>query len=285
MKRQQELDLQTEFGTRVPGIVPRLVWALATHKSLSSATRGKIRKSVARRYPGPFDVTADGVNIRAYPFENYCDRIAVGRGHLPEIPERTLIGPLLGPGMVFVDIGANIGTYSLYVAERCADHARIVSFEPHPRTFAKLGFNIRANGYSSIEAINEGVGAERGQLSLYSSRGTNIGTASMLREAVGSEQQVDITVAPLGETLASRNIDRVDLLKIDIEGFEDRALLPFMAAQNKARWPAAILIETVLRRHWQADCVAELTARGYTIAGDTGENVLLLHPMTEKLES
>ena len=261
------------------------MWTLATHKALSSTTRGKIRKSLAQRFPGPFDVTADGVNIRAYPFENYCDRIAIGRGHLPEIPERTLIGPLLRPGMVFVDIGANIGTYSLFVASRCSDRARILSFEPHPRTFAKLAFNVRANGFSSIEAINEGVGAEKGEVSLYSSGGNNIGTASILPQAVGKENRVDIKVAVLAETLAARNIERVDLLKIDIEGFEDRALLPLMSVENETLWPAAILIETVLRQHWQADCVAELTARGYTIAGDTGENILLRHPMTEKLES
>ncbi len=285
MKRLQELDLDTDFGSRKPGPVPRLVWTLATHKALSSNTRGKIRKSLARHFPGPFDVTADGVGLRAYPFENYCDRIALGRGHLPEIPERRLIGPLLRPGMVFVDIGANIGTYSLFVAEQCSDNARIVSFEPHPRTFAKLSYNIRANGYSSIEPINEGVGSERGQLRLHTSGGTNIGTASILAEAIDSKHHVEIKVAPLCETLAQRNIERIDLLKIDIEGFEDRALLPFMANDNKSRWPAAVLIETVLRQHWQADCVAELTERGYTIAGDTGENLLMLHPMTEKLES
>ena len=285
MKRWQELDLETDFGTRAPGALSRLIWTLATHKALSSNTRGKIRKSVARRFPGPFDVTADGVGIRAYPFENYCDRIALGRRHLPEIPERQLIGPLIKPGMVFVDIGANIGTYSLFVARQCRDDARIFSFEPHPRTFAKLTYNIRANGYSSIEPINEGVGSENGQLRLHSSGGTNIGTASILAEAVDSKHQVDIKVAPLRETLASRGVERVDLLKIDIEGFEDRALLPFMAKDNKPLWPAAILIETVLRQHWQTDCISELTTRGYTVAGDTGENLLLLHPMTEKLES
>ncbi|MEM9106663.1 MAG: FkbM family methyltransferase [Pseudomonadota bacterium] len=211
--------------------------------------------------------------------------MALGRGRLPEVPERKLIGPLLRPGMVFVDIGANIGTYSLFVAEQCRDNARIVSFEPHPRTFEKLGFNIRANGYSSIEPINEGVGSESGQLHLHTSGGTNIGTASILEEAIDSKHQVEIKVAPLCDALASRHIERVDLLKIDIEGFEDRALMPLMAEENRPLWPAAILIETVLRQHWQVDCVSELTARGYSIAGDTGENLLLLHPMTEKLES
>ncbi|MEM9106664.1 MAG: hypothetical protein AAGC96_13505 [Pseudomonadota bacterium] len=66
----QELDLVSDFGYRKPGLISALVWTLATHKSLSSTTRGKIRKSLARRFPGPFDVTAESVRLRAYPFEN-----------------------------------------------------------------------------------------------------------------------------------------------------------------------------------------------------------------------
>ncbi|MEX3008920.1 FkbM family methyltransferase [Hoeflea sp. TYP-13] len=223
--------------------------------------------------------------MRAYPLENYCDRIAVGRGNLPEIPERALIRPLLKPEMVFVDIGANIGTYSLFVASQCKDTARILSFEPHPRTIGKLTFNARANGFTSIETINQGVGPEKGRMRLYSSGGTNIGTASILPEAASDKVHVDIKIVPLGDALKSRLIHQVDLMKIDIEGFEDRALLPLMTPEFEALWPRAVLIETVLKQYWQEDCVERLKALGYTISGDTGENLLLLHPMTEKLES
>ena len=283
--RERELDLISEFGACELGYLPRLTWTLATHRKIDRAKRKFIRKKMASRFPGPFDVDADGVHLRAYPLENYCDRIAVGRGHLPEIPERALIRPLLRPDMVFVDIGANIGTYSLYVARQCGDQARILSFEPHPRTFAKLSFNVRANGFSSIETINQGVGPEKGRMRLYSSGGTNIGTASILPEAASDRVHVDIKVVPLGDALKSRLIQHVDLLKIDIEGFEDRALLPLLEPQFEALWPKAVLIETVLKKHWQEDCVERLKALGYTVSGDTGENLLLLHPMTEKLES
>ncbi len=244
-----------------------------------------IRKTLASRFPGPFDIEVDDILMRAYPLENYCDRIAIGRGHLPEIPERELIGPLLKPNMVFVDIGANIGTYSLFVAGRCGNTARILSFEPHPRTYAKLAYNARANGFSSIETINQGVGLETGHMRLYSSGGNNIGTASILPEAVSNKLHVDIKVVPLGDALKSRLIERVDLLKIDIEGFEDRALLPLLTLEFEPFWPRAVLIETALRQHWQTDCIDQLKSLGYRVAGDTGENLLLLHPMTEKLES
>ena len=282
---RQDLDVESEFGSHEPDVASRLVWKLTTHRALGSGTRRRIRTLLARRFPGPFDISVDGIRIRAYPLENYCDRIVMGRQHLPEIPERALITPLLKPGMVFVDIGANIGTYSLFVANRCGDQARILALEPHPATYSKLAYNVRANGYAAIETINQGVGPQKGRLRLFSSGGSNIGTASMVPEAVDRKHQVDIEVVPLGDLLNSRMIERVDLLKIDIEGFEDRALLPLMTPQNRALWPGAILIETVLRQHWQTDCIARLISLGYSMSGDTGENLLLLHPMTEKLES
>lgn len=285
MVEEQELDLVSDFGARRPGVLSRLIWKLATYSQFDSSRRRMIRKTFASRYPGPFDIEIDDILLRAYPLENYCDRIAIGRGHLPEIPERDLIGPLLKPDMVFVDIGANIGTYSLFVAGRCGNTARILSFEPHPRTFAKLAYNVRANGFSCVETINQGVGPETGRMRLYSSGGNNIGTASILPEAVSNKHHVDIKVVLLGEALKARLIERVDLLKIDIEGFEDRALVPLLTPEFEQLWPRAVLIETLHRQHWQADCIDQLNSLGYRIVGDTGENLLLLHPMTEKLES
>lgn len=283
--RPKDLDLISDFGVRRPGLLPWLIWKLATHRMIGSARRRAIRKSLASRFPGPFDIQADDIVMRAYPMENYCDRIAIGRGHLPEKPERDLIEPLLKPGMLFVDIGANVGTYSLFVARRCGDNARILSFEPHPRTYAKLAFNIEANGFSCIEAVNAGIGPDYGRLQLHSAGGNNIGTASILPEAVSAKQHVDIKVVPLVDALKTRLMDHVDLLKIDIEGFEDQALMPLLVERHKALWPRAVLLETLHKKHWQTDCVGRFKDLGYTIAADTGENLLLLHPVKSKPES
>lgn len=285
MKRPDDLDVTSDFGTRQPDLVPRWAWQLATHRKIDRKHRKFIRKRIARRFPGPFDITVEDVNIRAYPLENYCDRTAIGRGTLPEIPERKLIAPLLQPNMVFVDIGANIGTYSLFVARSCDDNAKILSFEPHPRTYAKLQFNINANHFKSIEPINQGVGPKREHMRLYSDGGTNIGTASIVPDAAGDKVSIDIEIIPLAEALKHRFIRHIDLLKIDIEGYEDQALMPLMQPEHEPLWPRAILIETVLKQHWQEDCIAHIRSLGYRIVGDTGENMLLAHPMTEKLES
>ena len=128
-------------------------------------------------------------------------------------------------------------------------------------------------------------GRRAARCAFFSSGGTNIGTASLLPDAAGRKESVDIGIVPLATALRDRGIDHVDLLKIDIEGYEDRALMPLLVRDHQALWPRAVLIETVLKRHWAEDCLARLEALDYRVAGDTGENVLFLHPMTEKLES
>jgi len=271
------LDTATAFGQRVPSRFARLVWALTVASAIPRPRRKAIRKHFAGRCAGPFDVTAGGIAFRAYPAENRDDRMLVGRGELPEAEEHALIAPLLKPDMVFVDIGANVGTYALHVAASAGPAARVIAFEPHPRTFAKLAYNIEANGARNVVAQNLAIAAEAGTMELYSDGGGNIGHASLLREGAGAVRSTQVVpVAPLASVLARQGIERVDLLKIDVEGFEDRALLPLFDQAPRPLWPKAILIETVLSALWRRDCLAVLADSGYRRAGETEENVLLV---------
>lgn len=271
------LDTTTAFGQREPSRFTRHVWALTVSSDIPQPRRKAIRKHFAARLAGPFDVTAGGIAFRVYPAENRDDRLLVGRGTLPEAEEHALIAPLVKPGMTFVDIGANVGTYSLYVAKKAGPGARVIAFEPHPRTFAKLAYNLDANGVGNVAAQNLAIAAEAGTMELYSDGGGNIGHASLLREGAGAVRNTQaVPVAPLASVLALQGVERVDLLKIDVEGFEDRALLPLFDQAPERSWPKAILIETVLSALWQRDCLAVLEDRGYRRAGATAENVLLV---------
>ncbi len=274
---QAPLDTATAFGQRIPSRFARLVWALTVTSDIPQPRRKAIRKHFAGRSAGPFDVMAGGIAFRAYPAENRDDRMLVGRGELPEAEEHALIAPFLTPGMVFVDIGANVGTYSLHVAMKAGPGARVIAFEPHPRTFAKLAYNLDANGARNVVAQNLAIAAEAGTMELYSDGGGNIGHASLLKEGAGAVRSTQaVPVAPLAAILAEQGVEAVDLLKIDVEGFEDHALLPLFDQAPERLWPKAILIETVLSTLWQRDCLAVPAASGYRRAGETAENVLLV---------
>ena len=71
----------------------------------------------------------------------------------------------------------------------------------------------------------------------------------------------------LQRILDEAGVTRIDALKIDIEGFEDRALIAFFKEAPQTLWPRAVVIEHLSRDEWQQDCIADMIARGYREAG------------------
>jgi FkbM family methyltransferase len=126
----------------------------------------------------------------------------------------------LKPGDCFVDIGANIGLMSIVASMAVGDEGEIYSFEPHPETAKILRFNIDLNAISNIKVIQKGVGSENGQAKIYDRWDVNRGGASFI--ASNSKQDsYDVEIVRLDDVLSSISID---MIKIDIEGFELEAL-------------------------------------------------------------
>ncbi|QDZ02683.1 FkbM family methyltransferase [Nitratireductor mangrovi] len=275
-KPKAPLDDTTPFGQCAPSIAAWAAWKLATSPALTSQQRRAVRRRIASPWPGPFDVTVRDIRFRTYPTENRDDRILLGRRAMPEPAEMALIKPFLEPRAVFVDIGANVGTYSMWAARRLGAEGTVLAFEPHPRTFAKLNFNIAANRLSNVTAKNLAVARKDGTMTLYDDGGGNIGHASLLEQGAGIVRDGRVVaVRPLAAVAREEGLERIDLLKVDVEGFEDQALLPFFEEADGTLWPKAILIETVLANLWEKDCLSVLADKGYVRRAETAENVLL----------
>lgn len=271
------LDTQSAFGSLRPTFKQRLTWRLADFPLLPQRVRQRLRKRYARPVTGPFDIDHKGMKFRLYPAENYCDRVLFGHKKLPEKAEHEALLPYLSPSMVFVDIGANVGSYSVFVGKHAGGEVTLLSLEPHPRTFEKLKFNLEINNLPLRHVVNCGAGPSRTHLELWSDGGSNIGHTSMLKEGTSNASvSVSVPVVPLIELLMERHIAHVDLLKIDIEGFEDRALAPFFDAADEALWPKVVLIETAHTHLWERDVLAMMKERGYSSVFETKENVLLV---------
>jgi FkbM family methyltransferase len=120
----------------------------------------------------------------------------------------------LAHGDLVLDVGAHIGTHSVYLAAVCA--CRVIAFEPHPEAFAALCENVRRNGVSAlVEARCCAVGADDGFATL--EERTNLGET----RAIGSQSASDVPLTRLDGLLPLR---RAAALKIDIEGGELDAL-------------------------------------------------------------
>jgi Methyltransferase FkbM domain len=85
----------------------------------------------------------------------------------------------------------------------------------------------------------------------------------------------------LQRILDDAGVSRVDALKIDVEGYEDRVLTGFFRQARQTLWPRAVVIEHLSRNEWLEDCIADMRARGYAETATTRSNTLLIR--TEKL--
>ncbi len=127
-----------------------------------------------------------------------------------------------------LDVGANRGTYARKIMQH-APGALLYAFEPHPATFRVLQ---QAGLQYGFEAINCGMGAETGTLTLYDRQPDDEGTehATLYREVIedihqSSASALDVEIGTIDRFMADRGIDHITLLKIDTEGHEYQALL------------------------------------------------------------
>lgn len=173
-----------------------------------------------------------------------------------------------------MDIGANTGLYSLSLAALGA--SQVLAIEPFPQALARLRFNVAINGAEDrITVVTDAVGTEgAGRLSVDPA---NIGRATLLQNSPSSAGIVPVTVRSVASILKQHNISQVAGLKIDTEGTEDCALLPFFQAFPRVSWPACLVIEHTHKTAWQRDVVAYLLDFGYRVHRQTRENTILEH--------
>lgn len=145
-----------------------------------------------------------------------------GEGHLfwvgsYDIWERYHIERLLPQGSVLFDIGTNFGLYALTLAHRLGPTATIHCFEPNPVTYARLARNISLNPMCTLHPHELGLGDWEGTASIISNNDTNSGATS-LAEGQGT------LITTLDRFCEGHKLQRVDFMKVDVEGFEPRIL-------------------------------------------------------------
>jgi len=131
--------------------------------------------------------------------------------------EREVLGYLVRPGMVVLDVGANMGLYSLLLAQLVGPAGRVVSFEPDPDLFSLLRGNCAANGATNVESHHLALGRRPERMLLHrpalNSGDTHLGSAG----AAGFRPPVEVDVASLDSLMPGL---RPDFIKVDVQGWE-----------------------------------------------------------------
>ena len=136
--------------------------------------------------------------------------------------ERELVAALralLRPGDTFVDVGANIGYFTLLAARLVGPGGRVVAVEPSPWAAARLAETIRENALSHVTLVQGGLSDRAGTLTLYLPAQAGNHTPSMVGGAPDSVR-ADVPVHALDDLLDRLDVARVHAMKLDVEGHE-----------------------------------------------------------------
>jgi len=270
----------TPWGAHLPSAYERAVLALT--RAMPANWLGQrlailFRRLVMRRIgEGCIDTMLWGMRLRLYPRRNGCEKNALFTPQMFDTMERRVLAEAVkrkGGTFAFVDIGANVGLYSLYLAT-CGD-VRTLAVEPQPGILERLRFHLAENPSAKVDVKPIALSDREGEATLVlndsDSGGTHIDKQDGRRDA---GERITVPCKSLMTVLAETGIETIDALKIDVEGAEDIVLAPFLRDAPQSLLPRLLLIEDT-RGFWGVDLFALLAVRGYTEQARSRQNVAL----------
>ena len=187
--------------------------------------------------------------------------------------ERRFIQNILLKGDYVIDVGANIGAYTLILADLVGSSGMVTAIEAEQENAKQLRHNININNMHWVNVHNFGVSDKNEVLSLLLNSTGNAGGHSFYEQNDTKQPPVqEVQCRPLSELIDNAKTPK--LIKLDIEGFEFRVLLKYFDDIPNYQWPKFILLEDnpLIR---EADAVSLVLSRGYKIIERFDANVFL----------
>jgi FkbM family methyltransferase len=196
--------------------------------------------------------------MELYLDDPLCTRLWAFRTWEPNLS--TWLKGVLKPGDGFIDLGANVGYYTL-LAKSLVGDGPVWSFEASPTIFRQLQRNIELNSHS-VKAYNLAVSDRDGEVAIH--LGENQGLANIFG---GAPSEAMVPARALDTVLADEDLSRVRAIKVDIEGAEDMALAGMQKTWDRLPPTADFMVEVsseIVGRERNADEVLRMFAeRGY----------------------
>ncbi|WP_051279962.1 FkbM family methyltransferase [Hellea balneolensis] len=243
---------------------------------IGRALISRARKKALAGETGPFDIQIeDGISARLYPSGNRCEKRAFAGVQVWDLNERLALKSEIenhsDVPFVFLDVGANVGLYSLYVnayAAQANRAAQIIAIEPGVQTCARLEANIAVND-ANIQIIRAAVSDAPGTGYL-GGGDVNRGEAKLSAQSDTTETVVVDTLPRIARTLG---LTRLDAMKVDIEGHDLKALTTFFEDASSKLHPKLLILET--GRAANSPLIELCEANDYVVTERTKMNTIL----------
>lgn len=171
-----------------------------------------------------FDIyIKDDIRLRLFTDSKLCEFIFKSSF---ELSERIFVQKYLRPGDVFIDVGANIGLFSMIAAREVGPKGQVHAFEPSKETWRRLCQNVRINNFGNVVCVHSGLSETAGILELLKSTEGYDAWNSFGKPIKGLNFRTEkVEVHTLDKYVADHDLtERVGLIKIDVEGWETRVL-------------------------------------------------------------
>ena len=261
--------VQPPFGTFAPNAVQSMLIRFARATILRRGMfRAKMTGLVHALGKGKLDIGFRGASFRLYGERNL---IEYGLLLVPEYNRADTDFLLQGapPDACFVDVGCNIGLYALPLAS-ARPNGRVIAVDANPLMVARIAWNATAGRQTNLTIVHAAVSDHEGWADLVIRKG------DVAIVAVRENDAGNMPVCTLASIVDQAGLKRIDGLKIDIEGHEDRALVPFLDQCPSHLLPARIVIEKSGPDQDYPGCTGAFARHGYRLVGRTRNNSLYM---------
>jgi len=162
----------------------------------------------------------NGAIVEGYNRSGYGGRGVYVFGDSLE-PELYSLQHFLGPGQVFVDVGANVGVFTVKAAKEVGSEGLVIAIEPFVETAFRLSQNVQANAYRNVRVRNFCIGRNTGHARLHLNKNKPNSFSLVPR---GDAESISVLSVSLDDLCRWENLERLDYLKIDAEGAEAAVL-------------------------------------------------------------
>ena len=184
-------------------------------------------------------VSRDGINFDLDLRDHVEMRIFL---HAFDREEVATLTSYLRPGDRAIDVGSNIGYYTLHFARAVGAAGEVIAFEPDPRNVERLRANLALNGFTDRADVVAAVATEAaGSMKLFLTTGQGGGN-SVYSDLWDTGASIDCPATTIDDYCSGHNIDYVRAMKIDVEG-HDPAVLRGAARMLRERRIGVVLIE------------------------------------------